>query len=200
MMAVDMRIVPMRFIFLKCVLIALLGSLGVTHAQQPPAETPIAQVWVVNGVHPDQVTGLAPSGRVSGDAWLRVWRLSDPNAAGLECCWHLAGPAEAGMWGQENHATVELKAAKRLTPSHGASDQPFVGIALSGGDAIVRRRSAQRLEVAWKHAPGTATVHHCVAHEGMRIQIEQAGGVKTYYIPLGMDVEVPQRDRCAQDK
>lgn len=189
----------MRFAFLKYVLIALLGSLGGVHAQQPPVEASPATVWVVNGVNPDQVTGFTSSSRMSGDAWLRVWRLSDPDTAGLECCWHPAEPVEADMWGQGNHATVELKTAKRLMPSHGASDQPFVGIALSGGDAIVRRHSAQRLEVTWKHAPGAATVHHCVAQEGMRIQIEQAGSVNTYYIPLGMDVEVPQSDRCAQD-
>jgi len=175
------------------------GFASVVHAQPSPLEMPFGPVWIVNGIQPGQVTGIDASTQRQKSPWLRIFRLSDPDATGLECCWHPIGNAVGGIWRKEGDATVELATSQRLTPSHDAPDQPFVGIALAGGDAFVRRTGPLTLEVRWKRKPGAIKIRHCMAQEGMRIQVDHASSAQTYYVPLGMDVEVPKNARCRQD-
>lgn len=197
-MGADIMSKRKRFIVMAA-LTVVQSCLGLAHAQQAPAKALAPRVWIVNGVQPDQVTGIELASHAPGPMWLRVLRLSDPEATQLECCWRAAEPAEAGVWGQRGSEMAELTEARRLLTSPGASQQPFVGVAVADGDAYVRRQSAQTIEVAWRHKPQTVQIRHCVAQEGMRIQIKQAGASEDYYIPLGMDVEVPQQHRCTQD-
>ena len=161
-------------------------------------------VWLVDARQAQQVigvpanrTGLATSG--APISLLRVFRMSDPGASRLECCLRMTGTKATG-----NSFSIQSESKDRadrvpelLERSGGEPSDPYLGLAVAGGDAFVRNRRHQSFEVAWKDHAARIRVEHCVTQEGLRIEVTSATGRSRYYLPLGMDVEVPARDRCS---
>lgn len=165
----------------------LFGSLGCAHAQ---ISTDIG-LWVVDGLHQEQITALETSDEHIGTRWLRLYRLTDPAPLGLECCLLPKPPAMQKVGEREVDSGFPLLAVR------GTDAQPFVGIALADGDAVVRRTGPQTLQVLLNRKTPAIRVRHCVTQEGMRIDVEQGLKKKTFYVPLGTEVDVPTKYRCA---
>lgn len=183
-MVIDMRL-RRACLALQCV-VFWGGMLGSAHAQ----DTAQGKVWVVNGLHQDQITALgSPVGELDS-RWLRLYRLTDPAPRGLECCLVFKAPTV------KNIGALGVDSASVPLATRGAISQPFVGIALSDGDAMVLRTGPQSVEVLAKGRASFARVRHCVSQEGMRIDVEQNSESRTVYVPLGMDIEVPKKYRC----
>ena len=162
------------------------GMLGSARAE------PVAggKVWVVDGLHLEQITALGTKAEDSGSQWMRLYRLTDPAPRGLECCLVTKSPVA------KNNPALGTDSGPVLLTIRDAIAQPFIGIALTDGDATVRRKGPQSIEVLSKRGAPVIRVHHCVSQEGMRIDVEQDLRSRTYYVPLGMDVEVLKKYRC----
>lgn len=170
------------------VLLALawfVGMFSTAHAEP----TAGGKVWVIDGLRQDDITAHGAQADDSGAQWLRLYRLTDPAPRGLECCLVTKSP------GGKNNVALGADSGQIALTIRGALVQPFVGIALSDGDAMVRRTGPQSIEVLSKRS-AAIRVHHCVSQEGMRIDVEQDLRSRTYYVPLGMDVEPPKKYRC----
>lgn len=185
MMGIDMA--PRR-VFLTFLggIVWFFGVLGFVHAE---SSTEVG-VWVVDGLGTEQITALGTQKVRDESLWLRLYRLTDPPPSGPECCLVLKGPV-AIEDGPSDGGAGPIPLAIR-----GAVMQPFVGIAFADGDAVVRRTGPQRVEVLASRDAPPVRVFHCITREGMRVEIEQSLKRQTFYVPLGMDVEVPKKYRC----
>ena len=185
MMGIDMA--PRRvFLTFLGVTVWFFGVLGCAHAESSLE----MGVWVVDGLSTEQITALGAQKGRDGSQWLRLYRLTDPPPGGPECCLVPKTPVAIEK-GTSGGATGPIPLAIR-----GAVTQPFVGIAFADGDAVVRRTGPQSVEVFAKRNAAVVQIHHCVTQEGMRIDIAQSPKKRTFYVPLGMDVEAPKKYRC----
>ena len=185
MMDIDMapRTAWLGFVF---AFFGFVGMLGSAHAD--PAAG--GKVWVIDGLQQEQIIALGSKAEDSVSQWMRLYRLTDPASHGLECCLVVKAPVA------KNNPLLGTDSGPVQLTMRGAIAQPFVGIAFSDGDAMVRRTGPQSIEVLSKRGTPAIRVHHCVSQEGMRIDVEQDLRSRTYYVPLGMDVEVPKKYRC----
>jgi hypothetical protein len=98
---------------------------------------------------------------------------------------------------QSGSTTQTEQPPQLLEQSGGVPADPFLGIAVAGGDAFIRKQRPQSFEIAWKNRASSIQVKHCVTQEGLRVDITSASASYQYYLPLDMDAEVPARDRCS---